>query len=174
MDPDRRQRLEAKRRELREELATREQVESVRHRTAVLDELGVAYDLVLDDRDIVEWMWAHFPTGGGLLSARIDWGRVATWEAGPDPLAGDAELGAWLARLRDGVAPGDGGVVLMTGNGVNPGIRVSWADVVAHPPVVSSDGELWVVCRADGWVIEYTPYHEGWRWGRASRQPEAS
>jgi hypothetical protein len=167
MDIEKRRQLEDRRAALLAEAKLRARLDRIRARTDVLDAHGVAYDLLLDDRTQVDWVWRHFPRGGGLLSARIDWPRVPVCEMGPESHADDVQAAAWLA----GLAAKEqlrGEVVLLNGNGVDPAIRMAFRDLEALPAVVTCGMDIWIVNEADGWAIEFLRFEHGWWWGRAS------
>lgn len=108
---------------------------------------------------------------GGIFSPRIDRDHVPVCVRGPesnDDAAGEA---AWLARLTADQGLADHDVVLLTGNGSDPAIRLSYRHLVAHPRVVSCGFDVWVACEAGGWAIEFLRFGDGWWWGRAILSP---
>jgi hypothetical protein len=167
MEPLKRQQLEERRARMLDELKLRARRERVQDRTSVLDARSVAYELLYDDSALVDWIWRHFPRGGGLFSARIDWAGVPVCEMGPDSHADDAEAGAWLAGLEKRQQL-RGDVVLLAGNGIDPAIRMAFRDLASIPQVVTTGMDLWIVSESDGWAIEFLRFEHGWWWGRAS------
>lgn len=168
MDEKHRRRLELRRIELQEEVKLRSRRESVRERTDILDAHGVPYELLFEDRDTIEWVWRHFPKTGGLLSPCIDWPRVPVREVGPESDAQNHELSAWLTKVAADHGLGDCTVVLLSGNGSDPMIGVSFRALTAHPEVASCGFDVWIVCEAGGWAMEFLRFQHGWNWGRAS------
>jgi hypothetical protein len=167
MDPERRRELQERREELKRKLEATRRRASVAERVAPLDAAGIPYALLDDDRPLIDWVWARFPIGGGLLSPRIAWPRVSVREQGPEAHADDAEAAAWLRRAATAHALGDPEVAVFAGDGVHPPIRVAFSALVAHPEVVSCCFDAWVACEEDGWAIEFLRFEEGWWWGRA-------
>lgn len=168
MDAEDRSRLQQRRHALQEEIRLRARRERIRERTELLDAHGVAYELSFDDGAQVAWVWRHFAMGGGLLSPRVDWERVRVRDRGPASGEGDGEAAAWLARLSaaHGLWDGDA-VVVLTGNGADPAVHLAFGGLVTHPQVVSCGSDVWVVCEAGGWLIEFLRFQDGWWWGRA-------
>ena len=169
MDAERRRQLEQRRRDLAEKLDRRERLEGILERTAVLDAAGVQYGLLFDDSAAVDWVWRHFPRAGGLFSPRIDWPAVPVRDRGPDADAAPAEAAEWIERLVMEHSLDDHEVLIISGNGRDPGIRVHLRQVRDQPAVVSVALETWVVCEPGGWVIEYLAFHGGWAWGKSNR-----
>lgn len=167
MDADRRRRLEQRRRERQKEAELGKRRESIREQTDLLDAGGVPYALLFDDSPHVEWIRQHFPLTGGLFSPRIDWARVPVHERGPEPDDGDAAVIAWLHRIADEHMLGDPEVVLLTGDGMHPSIRLAFSHLRSRPQVASLRPEVWVACKAGDWALEFQLFGTGWGWGRA-------
>ena len=167
MDPERRELLEARRREHQAGLELRARREHVRERLEILEAHGVPYELLFDEHPHHDWLWRRFPRTGGLTSPRVDRERVAGGSPGPETDAPDDEVRAWLAEVaaRHDLPGGD--VLVLPDHGLAPAIRLPVAALLAHPAVVSSGFDAWAVCEEQGWAIEFLRFGAGWWWGRA-------
>ena len=164
MDPTRRDTLKRRRREFQARLRRAEGEASVWEEVERLRAAGGEPGLVFDVEELVAWVWARFPRGGGLFSPRVDWAGVEDSRPGPGPEAADDAVSAWL-RAHAGAASPETPVVLISGSGDRPAIRVALAALMADPGVVSLQPEAWVLCPAAGWLVEYRRFGEGWHLG---------
>lgn len=167
MDDARRRQLAERRAALQEANALQQRLNSIRDQTDILVRHAVPHALLLDDRETVDWIKRHFPMGGGTFSPRIDWSRVPGAVPGPAAEAEDVEAARWLSRLRADHSLGDHDVIVFTGNGTNPAIRMGLVGLIAHPRVVLSGCDCWVACERGGWAIEFLRFEDGWWWGPA-------
>jgi hypothetical protein len=174
MDVERRRALEEKRTRLQSRLRIEERKRGLRRTLDFLDAHGIPYELTWwdpdgDDQgvDPVHWILEHFPSGSDSV-LQIDWSVAEGAVRGPEPEASAEELAGWFEELRAGGRIGDCRVTLLTDNGHDPMIHLSFGDIRPVPQLFKLEPPAWwVVCREGGWVLQYR-WTEPWWWGPAA------
>lgn len=157
IDPEKRKRLDARRRQLQEELARQARRDTIAGELRLFERRGIAYRLIYEtapDR--------HFNVTGGL--GQVDWngveGRTHL------PVGATDEASSWLVRLAGQAAEPGGEVVMLWSNGNSPAVGVKFADIDTCSEVIASDFVTWVISEKGLWLIEYT-CDGGWNYGLA-------
>ncbi len=159
MDSQRRKQLEQRRKELQQKLHKRERAGLLSHETAALDRLEVDYDLVYQTEALWDWLRGNFPPRSGS----IDWSEIPD-ERYLHVTAGEEMPGAILDLLLE--SPLDENIHVLYPNGRRPAIRLSLQELLKHYTLLNNDFEVWFVCQAQKWVLEYISPDE-WCWGTA-------
>jgi hypothetical protein len=158
MTPDKRLKLEERRRALQQQIELDERRSLVDFQMRELDRCGVTCEVDFDTDPLVDWAFGQFPVD----RRGIAWNEVGNHRCEP----GDDGI-LLLSRLilEEGMTEADDEVEVLFSNGRSPALRIRFADVLAHGTVLASDFEVWLLCRRRGWIMEYISTR-GWCWGK--------
>jgi hypothetical protein len=165
MNPERREQLNERRRELQKQIELDERRSLLDFQLRDLEARGVSCEIDYDTEPLVEWAFGRFPT----TMHGISWPDVPGHRCEPYD-DGILVLARELLASRD-ADEGDE-VEILFSNGRAPALRIRFAEVLAHGPALASDFEVWLLCRGRGWLMEYISTR-GWCWGRSPEEGAA-
>lgn len=167
MSEEERQKRVARRTELRAGRERGARQGTISPQIKLLETEGVSFEILPAASPNDTWLAESFPWGGGATSPRIHWEKVAIRVKGPRLMPNENEERQWMESLTISQHLEDGAVTVLSDNGLNPGIRVTFAGLRKCPRVVSSFAQAWAFNDVGGWVFEYRAFGDGWWWGRA-------